>query len=403
MIEPLDKQAFMKQMSASEQTDKTYSDDAAVDFYHWMYDDQDGLTQVCAFPVPTEDKTKTEMGEGKWIHARSCDEFREFCKTHSDLWQYHVYSGVNTLSENPRYGRGTVEHIDTIKKLSFDIELAKDSYNGSTKEEVWWTYQYALAEVKYISEEYGVFPMVVMSENGIHLHYNVQFECTDDLLYNKQHLYSKYITQEAMNSEYTAIIESKAPDHIVFSQDDVSDPARVMKVPGTKGIKSQNGRMCGIVHKPNREEAGVITENDIDITPEELKDRFGKASNSSSSSPSNSTDLKTVDTTPSDLSAEEAEMVEHLVKVDSSFSQFWRGDVDKYDSRSEMEFGFIIKMLNHGFTESQVVNVMWASGMSKWEEESNHYRKKTLENAVEYFDGNITKNSKNGSFSFSEK
>jgi len=312
-----------------------------------------------------------------------------------------VYSGVTVLSETPRYGRGSIEHIDKIKKLSFDIELAKDSYGGSAKEEVWWTYQYALAEIKYISEEYGAWPLVVMSENGIHLHYNVDFECDDELLYNRQHVYSKHVTEQAMNSKYVSQIQASSPSNIVFDQDDVSDPARVMKVPGTKGIKSEDGRMCGIIHQPNMKDAGVITEYDIDHTAEELKDQF--SSDADTSSACKNTELKTVDTTPSDLGTELTETVERLIKEDKSFSQYWHGDVDDYDSRSEMEFAFIIKMLNHGFDKDEIVDVMWASGMSKWQEESDHYRQRSIENALEYFDGSTTKGSENGSFSFSEK
>ena len=401
MIEPLDKESFMRQMQVSEGYGD-YSKNAVERFYSWMYKNQEGVIQTCAFPVPPEGKNKSDMGEGKWIHARTFNEFQEFCETHSGLWMYHVYSGVNTLDEAPQYGRGSVDLIDTVNILSFDIELAKDSYGGSTKEEVWWTYQYALAEIKYISEEFGAWPLVVMSENGIHLHYMVDFECTDNLLHGKQHLYSKYITQSAMNSEYTNIVESKSPDSIVFDQDDVSDPARVMKVPGTKGIKSEKGRLCGIIHEPYSEKAGVITESDIDKTPEQLNDKFDDEKTTGHSSTS-SDKLETVDVTPSDLSDDLAERVHHLAKNDHTFSQYWRGKSDDYDSRSELEFAFIIKMLNHGFTKSEVVDIMWASGMSKWQEESDHYRKRTIQNALDYFDGSVTKDSKSGSFSFSDR
>jgi len=400
VIDPLTKDEFMRNMEKSENTTKSISKSAVSEFYDWMYEDQSGVVQTCAFPVPSEDQTKSEMGEGKWVHAREKEEYVTFCDTHSDLWRYHVYAGVNTLDESPRYGRGSVDHIDRVRRLAFDIELAKDSYKGSSKEDVWWTYQYALAEIKFISERYGAWPMVVMSENGIHLHYKVDFPCDDGVLYNKQHLYSKYITQQAMDNKYVEAIESKAPDHIQFDQDDVSDPARVMKVPGTKGIKSENGRMCGVIHKPELQQCGVVTMSDVDVSEDEIKDYLGEDNNSTSQSSSG--DIKSIDTTPSDLNNDVAERIEHYVKVDEKFTQYWNGDVDEYDSRSEMEFAFVIKLLNHGFTEEEIVEVMWASGMSKWNEESDHYRKKTLENAQKWFDGSVTKDSTNGSFSFSE-
>lgn len=409
-IEPLEHEYFMENMKASENVGD-YSEDAVRKFSRWMYSHQDGIVQVCAFPVPSQGETKSDLPKGKWIHSRSFNELEDFCRTHSGLWVYHVYAGVNTLSQTPSYGRGSSDVIDTINILSLDIELSKDSYTGSTKQEVWWTYQLALAEIKYMAEEYNAWPMVVMSENGIHLHYRVYFDCTDELLYNNQHVYSKYLTEQAMNNKYTSIIKSKAPHSISFDQDDVSDPARVMKVPGTKGIKSDKGRLCGIIHKPSSVDAGLITESDIDYTVSELKTRFEDSSSSSSNNGSGNVSneyssrdgLKSVDTTPSDLSDDTRDKVMHLVRNDNTFSQYWNGDVVRYDSRSEMEFAFIIKLLNHGFSESEIVEIMWSSGMSKWNEESDHYREKTLYNAIDYFDGSTVKDSKNGSFSFSDR
>lgn len=399
MIDPLSKSEFISHMNKSESA-PSYSENAVDRFYRWMYSGQQGAVQVCAFPVPPKDTDKCDLGKGKWIHSRSYNEFEDFCRTHSGLWQYHVYSGVNALDDSPQYGRGGVGNIDRVSKLSFDIELSRESYGGSTKREVWWTYQYALAQIKYVSEKYDVWPLVVMSENGIHLHYNVEFECSDEYLYNRQHVYSKYITQDAMSNRYVDIIEQKSPDNIEFSQDDVSDPARVMKVPGTRGIKSEKGRLCGIIHQPNSDNAGVITESDIPKSVSEIKNEIDSSVNRSNGSLSSDSSTENIDVTPSDLTEDVALRVEHLIRNDPSFSGYWRGDHEEYDSRSEMEFAFIIKLLNHGFTESEIVNIMYASGMSKWNEESKHYRETTIANAIDYFDGSVTKDSTNGSFSF---
>lgn len=402
MIDPLDKDSFMESMKASESVGE-YSENAVGRFYNWMYSHQDGVIQTCAFPVPTENKDASEMGQGKWIHARTYNEFEDFCNTHSGLWRYHVYSGVNTLSETPRYGRGDTSNVDNVGILSFDIELDRESYGGSSKEEVWWTYQYALAEIKYINEEYGVWPLVVMSENGIHLHYRVDFDCTDEYLYNRQHVYSKFITKQAMNNEYVDSIEARAPEHIEFAQDDVSDPVRVMKVPGTLGIKSDSGRLCGLIHEPSRSDAGVITESDIDPEPDELKDYFAETCSASKAKSGSTPENVEVDVSPSELSDELKKRVHKLVRNDDRFEMFWLGDDSNYDSRSEYEFAFIVKLLKHGFNPSEVSSIMWASGASKWAEEDDHYRERSIENAVEYFDGEVVKDSTNGSFSFSER
>ena len=402
MIKPLNKEQFLDRMRSAESYGD-YSENAVERFYNWMYRNQNGVVQTCAFPVPPEGKTADDMGEGKWIHARTFNEFEEFCNTHSGLWMYHVYSGVNTLSQAPEYGRGDTQNIDNIDIVSFDIELAKESYGGSTKEEVWWTYQYALAEVKFMEERYGVWPMVVMSENGIHLHYQVDFDCREELLYKRQHLYSKHITHEAMDNKYTDAIKSKSPEHITFDQDDVSDPVRVMKIPGTKGIKSDSGRLCGIIHEPNAEDAGTITERDIRSDPETIRDTFNSGKDVSNSSTSTSKSDIDVDTTPSDLSEDVRERVKHLIKNDHSFADYWAPDLDESTDRSEMEFGFVIKLLNHDFTKDEIIQIMWASGMEKWNEETDHYRKKTLAEAIDRFDGEVQKDSTNGSFNFSER
>jgi len=91
------------------------------------------------------------------------------------------------------------------------------------------------------------------------------------------------------------------------------------------------------------------------------------------------------------------------VRNDPTFSDYWQGTIDENDDRSETEFSFILKLLNHDFTKQQIVDVMWASGMEKWHEESTHYREKTLSEAVDWFDGTVKRDSTNGSFSFSEK
>jgi len=392
MIEPVDKDTFMEQMDKSEEA-PDYSDGAVKRFWDWMYKRQDGIVQVCAFPVPTENQDLDEMGDGKWIHARSIREFRDFCETHSGLWRYHVYSSVNTLDDTPDYGRGSYKQVDRLKRLTFDIETQRESYGGATKQEVWWTYQLALAEIKYISEEYGVWPMVVMSENGIHLHYKVDFECNQDLLYGKQHVYSKKITQEAMSNKYVDKIKDAAPDHITFGQDDVSDPARVMKVPGTRGIKSDSGRLCGIIHEPRLSDAGCITSDQVQAKPEDFEDGRGQRG---------STDdvPEKVDTTPNDVTQDLKTKIKSYAKKDDKFRSYWLGNNDEYSSRSEAEFAFIVKMLGYGFTEQEIIDTMWASGMSKWDEEGDSYRETTIKNAIEYFDGTVVRNSENGSFEF---
>lgn len=392
MISPLNKDEFMEQMKKSENAGD-YSENAAKRFWYWMYSDEEGLVQICTFPMPTENKSKSEMGEGKWIHARSFNEFNDFCKTHSGLWRYHVYAGVNMLDTIPEYGRGSVEHIDKVHRLSFDIETQRDSYSGASKEEVWWSYRYALAQAKFMLEEYEVLPLMIMSENGIHMHYKVSFNNSKELLDGKQHMYCKYITHQAMNSSYVQEIEEKAPNHITFDQDEVSDPPRVMKVPGTRGIKSENGRLCGIIHEPNLSDAGIISGEDMEVTQEDI-DGIEERNNGSSDT------TQGVDTSPGDLGSETMEKVRRLAKNDEAFGKYWSGNIGEYKSRSEAEFAFVIKMLNHGFTELQIVDVMWASGMSKWEEESDHYRERTIQRAIEYFDGTVVKDSKDGSFNF---
>lgn len=393
MIEPLSKNAFMAKMKEAEEAGD-FSSKAVNSFWDWMYGEKNSTVQVCVFPVPTEDGDKAKEVEGKWLHTTSLEEFRDFCKTHSGLWRYHVYAGVNQLEKKPEYGRGRIEHIDTVTRLSFDIETEKESYSGATKEEVWWAYRYAIAQVKYISEEYGVLPMVVMSENGIHLHYRVNFKNHEDLWDGKQHIYSKYITHEAMNNPYCKQVKDKCPEHISIEQDDVSDPPRVMKVPGTRGIKSESGRLCGIIHLPSHYEAKKIDGSELDVTFEDLDEVVTEPTSESSD------DMK-VDTTPDDLKSDTIDKVKRIARTDRKFAMFWKGGTNGYKSRSEAEFAFILKMLSHDFSTSEIVDVMWASGMSKWDEETENYRTRTIENAVDYFDGTVIKDSKSGTFSFS--
>jgi len=392
-ITPLSRKQFMQQMDNAEQANK-YSDDAVERFWNWMYRGYDGVVQTCAFPVPTPDKDRNEIGEGKWVHSRSLREFKHFCKVHSGLWRYHVYAGVNTLKQEPEYGRGSVDHIDWVRRLTFDIETKREPYSGATKREVWWTYRYALAQAKFMLEEYDALPMIVMSENGIHMHYKAKFSCSDKHLLGRQHVMSKFITHQVMDNEYVNTVLDNCPSDITIDQDDVSDPPRVMKVPGTWGTKSESGRLGGIIHEPDLSNAGRIVESDVE--PDETV--FDNVTGGSSSS---SNTKASVDTSASNLENTTKAKVKRLCKNDNRFRQFWNGDIPDYKSRSEAEFAFIIKMLSHGFDESQVVNIMWSSGMSKWEEDTEHYRERTVENALGYFDGNVRRDAEDGSFSFS--
>jgi hypothetical protein len=393
VITPESKSDFMRKLEMCEQTGDI-SEPTIESFWTWMYGGGDEIVQVSAFPVPTEDQTQDDLGQGKWIQARSLGEFKQFCDTHSGLWRYHVYAGVNTLDHSPDRGRGRLEHIDNIDHISFDIETKTESYGGATKQEVWWSYQYALAQVKFMSEEYGVYPMVVMSENGIHLHFKCDFPVNDDLLVGKQHLYVKYITHQAMESKYAKVIESEAPDHIVFDQDDVSDPPRVMKVPGTRGIKSDNGRLCAIIHRPELRKVGKITEDDISVDTDEFETDDTEDSTTKQT-------VKHDDLTPESLSNQTKSKVARLAKNDATFKQYLGGEPGEYKSRSEAEFAFVLKMLNHDFSVQQIVNIMWASGMTKWDEESDHYRERTIDSALDYFDGDVVRDSTEGSYSFS--
>lgn len=393
VIQPLKKAKFLEQMERAEKA-PDISLDAIERYWNWAYGQTDGAVQTCAFPVPTEDKSPDEMGSGHWIHARTLEEFKEFCNTYSGMWRYHIYAGVNTLNKIPEVGRGGAKHIDTVNHLSFDIELERESYGGSSKEEVWWCYQYALAQAKFMNEEYNVWPMIVMSENGIHMHYKVRFPTDDKLMHGQSHKYTKWMTQQSMSCDYAKSIEKKAPDSIEFGQDDVSDIPRVMKVPGTRGIKSENGRLCGIIHKPSIMEAGTITKDQVQVPDDAFEDEKRERE-------SNDETVKEVEVTPEDASTKVMTRVKSLCKKEPLFRRMFEGNTSDYSSRSEAEMGFAMKMLNHGFDPDEMNQIFWASGMSKWDEESDNYRERTIEKAVEGFDGNEVKDSTNGSFTFS--
>lgn len=392
-MEALDEKTFMKKMEKSENI-SGYSEYAMRRFWDWMFKDESGIVQTCVFPIPPEGKDQSDMGNGQWKHVMNFTEFKNFCSSYSDVWQYQVYAGINTLDTIPDSGRGSIDHIDRVNNISLDIETERESYKGATKEEVWWCYGLALSEAKFLWDRYRVYPMVVMSENGIHLHYKADLEVTDEFLIGKQHVISKYLTYVALESPYIDKLEEFKPDSVNFDQDDVSDVPRVMKVPGTRGIKSEPGRMCGIIHCPSKEDAGVITEDTVDVIMEEMEDMFGGREEEEEK-----LSISVADSSP--LDGETETRVKSLAKNDPSFRKYWTGEIEDYKSRSEAEFAFVLKLLNHGFSVDEIVSIMFASGMSKWDEESNNYRRRTIKKAKSEFDGNVTKDSTNGSYSFS--
>lgn len=392
MYDTIDRDTFTKQMELAEA--QTGVSEATIrKFYQWMYSDIDGVVQACAFGVPVESDGETVTPKSKFEHVTTEDEFVDFAKQYSGLWTYHVYSGVNVLDATPTDGRGGIEHIDTVNHVTFDIETKRSAYQGSTVEEVWWSYQYAMAQVQFVYQEYGVLPMVVMSENGIHMHYKADFPITKDLLVEKQHKLSKFITQQAMNCDLVQEVKAAAPDGIEFDQDDVSDPARVMKVPGTMGQKSEKGRMCAIIHIPSVGEAGQITTSDISIPKAAVLE---KPNNEKPTVTKADVSLDSDNSIPSDL----GETIASHARNDGKLRALLSGDTLSYKSRSEAEFALIVKLLSIGTAPSDIPTVMNKSGMTKWGEDSEHYREKSLERALDYFDGTVYRDSSSSQMNF---
>ena len=161
-------------------------------------------------------------------------------------------------------------------------------------------------------------------------------------------------------------------------------------------------RLCGIIHEPEKSTAGVIKPSDVDVEEsfvEELEE-------TTTDKPVNK---ESVSTEPSQLTDGTMEKVKRKSKQDPLFKRFWEGDESlwngadsRYPSRSETEMAFVIKMLSYDFSQQQIINVMWASGMSKWDEESEHYRQRTISYAVDDFDGSVIRDSVDSSLSFSK-
>ena len=394
-LRPYSKERFIELMEVSEDG-LISSEDRIADFFDWMYADEDGIVEACAFHIPSEDGEKRSKAN-KNFHTTKKDEFVEFCDTHSGLWRYQVYAAVNTLACEPEYGRTDLSTIASVNTIPFDIETKRGSYKGSSKEEVWWSYKYALAQTKFLNERYGVWPLIVMSENGVHLHVKANFPVIEDYIHGKQHIYSKYVTHEAMNNKYTQLVKENAPDTVEFAPDDVSDVPRVMKVPGTLGIKSDNGRLCGIIHQPPKSEAGCIDITDIsDIEIEQFRRQLEEDNESQSNSTSNihvAADMPESDTPLKDR-------IQRLKKEDNLFNALWQGEMLHYDSRSEAEMAFVMKLLSQGFSESQIRDTLTMSGMTKWNEASQHYRDRTIEQGIAEFDGKVTRDSTSSQLSF---
>lgn len=382
VIKPLDKEQFTEQLEKSENYG-VFSEATARTFYDWMYTEENGYVQSCAFLIPNGSDSNLPDGQDAYVHALNEDSFIDFCSEYSGLWRYQVYAGVNTLPEKPEYGRGTKEHIEQVNTFTLDIETKRKPHTGASHEAIWWSYKYALAQVKYFNELLDVWPMVVMSENGIHLHYKADLPVEDRLLHKKQHRVTKFLTKLAMNNDYVNKIKQQAPERIEFSPDDVSDVPRVMKVPGTLGIKSEANRLCAIIHKPSKSNCGSIG---MDI----LDDYYIPEFTNGGSSESNTPNKVELEATHSDLDNDLQKRINDHCKEDRLFEALWSGDTSLYDNdRSQAEFAFIKKLLSLGYSQKQIQQVMSASGMSKWDEEPDHYKRKTLTSALEEFDGTV--------------
>lgn len=75
-----------------------------------------------------------------------------------------------------------------------------------------------------------------------------------------------------------------------------------------------------------------------------------------------------------------------LLKKDPKLKDLYFGEWQKfgYKSRSEAEEALLIKLVQYGFTDNDLTEIMEKSQIGKWNEAGDSYRKHSLENAQEY-------------------
>ncbi len=269
----------------------------------------------------------TKNVKSKFI--KNANELIKLCEENSG--RNHIFIGINE-----REKKGTkIEDIKQIKNFVIDIDNKKDFFK---------TQETAL-KIKNDAIKQGFKePLLIVSGNGFHLYFALKPIENNE----KNRAKLKSIGNK---------IKQKYEDKNCEIDKAVFEPARVMRLAGTKNVKKNVNQMCSIINKDNKRE------------PDELftKKLLG-------TKPESSAIIKIGELEPS-LS----EVINNHADIKRLFQGNWK---DKFPSRSEAEESLICKLIQIGLDKKQIFKVMVSCEIGKWQEANIQYRELSYKKAL---------------------
>lgn len=306
-------------------------------------------------------KNETEIraiafhGKGKPLSYFVSDEdsFVARCRLLESSGVYNIYCGINERLPGGTKG----EDVISVNQVVIDIDPVRPVGTASTDTEL----QYALDVARQLQARLsagGIGCSLAMSGNGAQL------------------WIPAYIPKERWGSalagirdfQRAMIAENPDPEHCKI--DSIGDSARIIKVIGTLSIKGMNE-----AGRPWRISCWI--DRDIPPISSEFMQKLMSWKSETAETESGHEGVK--------------EKLQKLKVADRKFDALFSGRLQevlnaegkKYQSRSEVELAVVIKLVQAGFSDSEIDAAMDLSAIGKWQESDKSYKLLTIKKARE--------------------
>lgn len=296
------------------------------------------------------DPRKARKAQNIFVYSE--DEFVKVCRSLEN--DYNLYVGINE-----RWKGGTKSaDVRSVNAIVFDVDPVRTKGLPSTDKERKLAGDVATRIFDYYGEN-GKTLYTAMSGNGWQLWCKV---------------YIRFFDAEARQGVEAVLkgIQRLTAERFSIpgvNIDNVGDLGRVIKIIGTKSVKTTT-----TTDRPNRVSRWVDVPEAVETNVDWSRIIRRMAED--------------VDTTPNDIlpgtdvvrPPRDVRRMEKLVSAfDEELLAHYNGERNRnYKSRSECEFSLISKLRNGGMSMEDVALLMEGSGIGKWQEENDTYRRLTL-------------------------
>lgn len=328
------------------------------------YDRQQGVHLISQFNREDAEKFFKFLSHSKITEVRIIDpreglkevsfvdnlnDFLATCEKYNG--QANIYVGVNDRVTK----EGKAENVGRLSIIPLDVDPVRSKGQASTDAELELARQKMEQIKKWLNENFGCLPFITISGNGYHLFIKIPPVALDG--------FNRTPIQEKLGAFVHQIQDKFNNDHVRI--DSTFDLPRVMKCPGTMSVKGDNTderpwRMCQII-----ESSDVPSMNILNYLVEIKQPK--------------------VEVTLGDKSKEDFAAI---LQKDEKLKDLFEGKWKKYTfaSRSEAEQSLLTKLISYGFSEEAINAIMSQSRIGKWQEKSEAYHRKSIENATQFLE-----------------